>query len=64
MKTLPELVPNPDELLAIQPEELAGLIMVCLNSRKERLEDPVSIYDMKLDGLRKWIKKGDNQGRQ
>ena len=48
MKTLPELVPNPDDLLAIQPEELAGLIMVCLNSKTEGLGDSVSINDIKL----------------
>ena len=57
MKTLHELVPNPDDLLALQPEELAGLIMSCLNSGKERLEDPVSIYDIKLDGYPDGVKK-------
>ena len=53
MKTLHELVPKPDDLLALQPEEVAALIMICLNSKTEGLGDSVSFNDIKLKGYQK-----------
>lgn len=33
MPTIPQIIPNPDDLLALEPEELAGVVLEYLNSQ-------------------------------
>lgn len=46
--TIPGLIPDPDDLLALQPEELAGYVLECLNALPQKNQDQISRYNFTL----------------
>lgn len=48
--TIPSLIPDPDSLLALQPEELAGYVLEYLNALPQDKRDLISRHNFSLDG--------------
>jgi uncharacterized protein (TIGR02391 family) len=46
--TIPRLIPDPDTLLALQPEELAGYVLEYLNAPRQDKRDSISRYNFGL----------------
>jgi len=48
MPTIPQIIPNPDDLLALEPEELAGVVLEYLNSQGSD-SGALNSYNFSLD---------------
>ena len=46
--TIPSLIPDPDDLLALQPEELAGYVLEYLNTLPQREQNEISRYNFTM----------------
>ena len=53
MQSIHSLIPDPETLLALEPEELAGIVLEYLNSRAPKEYGQLNRYNFSLEGIEK-----------